>query len=89
MYTFVPPLANVLTMTGTTLTGISSSVSDVINSTSVTMTVSLASYPSITKAITFNVIVQCTISPITMSANISNVSIGIDAQPFLIPFTFT
>ena len=43
VYTFVPPLANVLSMTGTTLTGISSSVSDVI-STSVTMTVSLENY---------------------------------------------
>ena len=87
VYTFSPPLA-FLTLVGDTLTGATLNSGD-ISSTLVTVTVSLQDYPAIviTKTLTVNVVSNCVLTGALFNASSYTLNLGIDIQPYKIPFT--
>lgn len=90
-YTLTPALTY-LTLSGTTLNLFTNSVSDV-GSQTVTVSVKLASYPSIPAVTaTLSVSVTCSVQTLTFSTTMLSsytIQIGITSQPYLIHFDTT
>ena len=71
------PSLSFVSISGTLLTGFSTSLSDV-SSQNVVMTVSLADYPSIKTSVAFKVEVICTLTNIIISPTSFTIVVGID-----------
>ena len=86
------PTKTFLTISDPTMTLTTSSVAD-IGSYSMTLTIILTDYPTITITKTFTATVTCSVTTLAYSAPLiaasTTIQIGIDAQPYLISFATT
>ena len=86
------PIKSFLTISDPTMTLSTNLVAD-IGSYSMTLSFSLTNYPAITYTKTFTATVTCAVTTLAYSAPLiaasTTIQVGIDVQPYLIPFATT